>query len=139
VKNSAASGVFYAIAAGNSGANACNSSPARVGAGTDNGVMTVAATDAADKEASWSNYGPCVDIWGPGVNILSTRRGGGTETMSGTSMASPHAAGSAAVYLSNSPNALPADVEVALKAAAQLTGTQSKDLRAILRLYIGEY
>jgi subtilisin family serine protease len=139
VRNSATSGVFYAVAAGNSGADACNSSPARVGAGTNNGVMTVAATDVNDAEASWSNYGSCVDIWGPGVNILSTKRGGGTTTMSGTSMASPHGAGSAAVFLSTNPNAEPADVEAALKAAAQMTGTQSKDLRAILRLYIGGY
>jgi len=139
VRNSAASGVFYAVAAGNSGADACSSSPARVGAGTNNGVMTVAATDINDAEASWSNYGSCVDIWGPGVNILSTKRGGGTTTMSGTSMASPHGAGSAAVFLSTNPNAEPADVEAALKAAAQMTGTQSKDLRAILRLYIGGY
>ena len=77
VANSIAAGVSYAIAAGNSNANACNSSPARVGAGTDNGVMTVAAVDSGENEASWSNYGNCVDIWAPGVSILSTRRGGG--------------------------------------------------------------
>ena len=101
VVNSAESGVFYALAAGNDGANACNSSPAR--AGTHNGVMTVAATDINDKEASWSNYGNCVDIWAPGVSVLSTRKGGGTTTMSGTSMATPHGAGGGALYLSTTP------------------------------------
>ena len=93
-------GVFYAVAAGNEGANACNSSPARAGAGSDNGIATTAATNSADQEASWSNYGPCVDIWAPGVSILSTRRGGGTTTISGTSMASPHTGGGGALFLS---------------------------------------
>jgi subtilisin family serine protease len=69
-----ARGIFYALAAGNDGANACNSSPAR--AGTSSGVMTVAATDKTDKETSWSNYGSCVDLWAPGESILSTRKGG---------------------------------------------------------------
>ncbi|HUF25249.1 MAG TPA: S8 family peptidase, partial [Vicinamibacterales bacterium] len=118
VQNSANSGVFYVLAAGNSGADACNSSPARAGAGTNNGIMTVAATDSADKETSWSNYGACVDIWAPGLSILSTRKGGGTTTMSGTSMASPHGAGGGALYLSNDPLASPSFVESKLKGAA---------------------
>jgi aqualysin 1 len=139
VKNSAASGVFYALAAGNDGANACNSSPARVGGGTNNGIMTVAATDSADKEASWSNYGNCVDIWAPGVSILSTRKGGGTTTMSGTSMASPHGAGGAALYLSSHTSASPANVESALKSSATTTSNKSKDGRTITRLYVGNY
>lgn len=91
--------MFYAVAAGNSGANPCNYSPAH--AGTHDGVMTTAATDSNDNEASWSNYDDCVDIWAPGVSILSMRRGGGTTTMSGTSMASPHVAGGGAVWLFN--------------------------------------
>ena len=81
VLNSASAGIFYAVAAGNSGADACQSSPARAGAGTDNGVMTTAATDSADKEAAFSNYGSCVDIWAPGVGVLSTKKGGGTTTL----------------------------------------------------------
>ena len=138
VRRSAASGVFYALAAGNDGANACNSSPARAGAGTTNGIVTTAATDSFDREASWSNFGSCVDLWSPGVGILSTRRGGGTTTMSGTSMASPHSAGGGALYLSTHA-ASPADVEAALKSSATGTGTVSKDGRAIKRLYVGGF
>jgi len=139
VQNSANSGVFYALAAGNDGANACNSSPARAGAGTNNGVMTVAATDSADGETSWSNYGSCVDIWAPGLSILSTRKGGGTTTMSGTSMASPHGAGGGALYLSNDPLATPAFVESRVKASATTTGNKSKDGRTILRLHVAGF
>ncbi|HUP48550.1 MAG TPA: S8 family serine peptidase, partial [Thermoanaerobaculia bacterium] len=137
VKKSADSGVFYAVAAGNDGANACNYSPAR--AGTHNGVMTVAATDSNDKEASWSNYGSCVDIWAPGVSILSTKKGGGTTTMSGTSMASPHGAGGGALYLSTKTSASPATVEGALKTDATTTSNKSKDNRTIIREYVGKY
>jgi subtilisin family serine protease len=115
VRNSAASGVFYALAAGNDGANACNYSPACAGAGTNNGIVTTAATDSGDAEASWSNYGSCVDIWSPGVSVLSTRKGGGTTTMSGTSMASPHTAGGGGLYLSSDTTASPSSVEGALK------------------------
>ena len=139
VRNSASSGVFYAIAAGNDGANACNYSPARAGAGTNNGIMTVAATDSNDREASWSNYGPCVDIWAPGVSILSTRRNGGTTTMSGTSMASPHGAGGGALYLSSHTTASPSTVEAALVSAATTTANKSKDNRTIIRLYVGGF
>jgi aqualysin 1 len=139
VRASAQSGVAYALAAGNSGANACNSSPARAGAGTNNGIVTVAATDSNDNEASWSNYGSCVDIWAPGVSILSTARGGGTTTMSGTSMASPHVAGGAALYLSLNPGASPSQVEGALKSAAQTPGTKSKDGTNIKRLYVATF
>ncbi len=131
VIKSAGSGVFYSIAAGNSGADACNSSPARAGAGTNNGVMTTAATDSNNEEASWSNYGRCVDIWAPGVNILSTRKGGGTTTMSGTSMAAPHVGGTGALYLSSHTGASPATVENAIKFGAADTFTTSKDGQSI--------
>ena len=139
VVKSANSGVFYALAAGNDGADACNSSPARAGKGTNNGIMTVAATDSADKEASWSNYGQCVDIWAPGVSILSTKRGGGTTTMSGTSMASPHGAGGGGLYFSSHTSASPSTVEGALKSSATTTANKSKDGRTITRLYVGSY
>jgi subtilisin family serine protease len=133
VKRSAASGVTYAVAAGNETTDACTKSPAA--AGTTAGVITVAATDTADREASFSNYGSCVDIWAPGVNILSTSRTGGTTTMSGTSMASPHVAGGAALAGGGSPSS----VESALKSAAQSTGTTSRDGRAITREYVGGF
>jgi subtilisin family serine protease len=138
VSNSARSGVFYALAAGNEGSDACTSSPARAGQG-QNGILTVAATDSLEREASWSNYGQCVDLWAPGVSILSTRKGGGTTTMSGTSMASPHGAGGAALYLSSHTGAGPTTVEGALTSAAATTGTTSKDGRAIVREHVGGF
>ncbi len=140
VRKSSSKGIFYAVAAGNAGVDACTESPARAGAGTDNGIMTVAATDYwGDLEAYFSNYGRCVDIWAPGANILSTRLGGGTTTMSGTSMASPHVAGGAALYLSENVASSVAAVEGQLKADASVTATTSKDGRAVKRLYAGRY
>jgi subtilisin family serine protease len=139
VRNSANSGVFYAVAAGNDGDDACDTSPARAGAGTNNGILTVAATDINNNEASFSNFGPCVDIWGPGVSILSTKRGGGTTTFSGTSMASPHGAGSGALYLSSHTSDSPSTVESALKSAAVSTGTNSKDGKPIKLLNVKNF
>jgi subtilisin family serine protease len=129
----AKAGVLYAVAAGNEGKDACNVSPARAGLGSNNGIITVAATDSIDKEASFSNYGACVDLWAPGVGVLSTRSGGGTTTMSGTSMASPHMAGGGALYLSSNSSATPAAAEQALRQAATVTGTTSKNGQAITR------
>lgn len=139
VRNSANSGILYALAAGNDGADACNSSPARAGAGTNNGIVTTAATDSGHAEASWSNYGTCVDIWSPGVGILSTGKGGGTTTMSGTSMASPHTAGGGGLYLASHSTATPSTVEAALKSAVTTTSTVSKDGSSITRLYVGGF
>jgi aqualysin 1 len=139
VKRSANNGITYAVAAGNDGADACNHSPARAGAGTNNGIVTVAATDSSDREASFSNYGKCVDTWAPGVSVLSTRKGGGTTTMSGTSMASPHVAGAAALYLSRNPGASSTSVESAIKNAAVSTATTSKDGQGIKREYVGGF
>lgn len=139
VRGSAKSGVFYAVAAGNAGVDACNESPARTGGGQDNGIMTVAASDLADRETYFSNHGRCVDMWAPGEDVPSTRLGGGTTTMSGTSMASPHAAGGAALYLSKNPGSRPAAVEGQLKTDAAATGTLSKDGGAIERLFVGRY
>ncbi|MGH9269179.1 MAG: S8 family peptidase, partial [Acidimicrobiales bacterium] len=134
VRRSVASGIIYSVAAGNGGEEACASSPARAGAGTD-GIVTVAVTDSEDREASWSNYGACVDLWAPGVRVRSTGMGGGTAILSGSSMAAPHVAGGAARYLSPRPGADPASVEAALKAAAQAPGTKSKDGRPVRRQY----
>ncbi len=137
VKTSADSGVFYSIAAGNSGDDACKYSPAR--AGTHDGVMTTAATDQSDQDPSWSNFGPCVDIWAPGVRILSTKKGGGTTTMSGTSMAAPHVGGTGALYLSSHTAASAATVESQLKTDAVTTGTTSNDGQSITLVSAGQY
>jgi subtilisin family serine protease len=94
--------------------------------------MTVAATDESNQEASFSNYGSCVDIWAPGTRVLSTKMGGGTTTMGGTSMAAPHVGGGAALYLSSHTSASSSAVEGALKSAATKPGTPSKDGRSIL-------
>jgi subtilisin family serine protease len=137
VKRSADSGVFYALAAGNEGDAACDHSPAR--AGTHDGVATTAATNKDNQETSWSNFGSCVDIWAPGASILSTRKGGGTTTMSGTSMAAPHVAGTGALYLSSHTGANADDVESALKSEATITGTNSKDGQAIKLVDAGSF
>ena len=139
VRRSAGSGVFYSIAAGNDGAKACNYSPARAGAGTNNGIMTTAATDKSDQEPSWSNYGSCVDIWAPGVGILSTWKGGGTELKRGTSQAAAHVGGGGALYLSSHAGAGPSSVESTLKQAAKSTTTTSKNGRSIVREYVGGF
>ncbi len=139
VRRSASSGFLYLVAAGNSGADACYSSPARAGAGTNNGIVTVAATDSYNREPSWSNYGSCVDIWAPGASILSTSNSGGTTYMSGTSMASPHVAGAGGLYLSRNTTASPATAEGVLKANVLSPGTKSKDGRAVKVVYQGRY
>jgi subtilisin family serine protease len=133
ISKAVASGVVFAIAAGNSAVNACTVSPARIGSSVA-GAITAGATDAAEAEAYFSNYGSCVDTWSPGVSILSTYLNAGIATMSGTSMASPHVAGAAALYLSRYPAATPSSVEAAIKQSARTTGTASKDGRAVTRL-----
>ncbi|HEX9935848.1 MAG TPA: S8 family serine peptidase [Longimicrobium sp.] len=93
VTNLANSGVFVAVAAGNENQNACNVSPASASA-----ALTVAASTSTDARATYSNYGSCVDIYAPGSSVTSTWINSGTRTIDGTSMASPHAAGVAALY-----------------------------------------
>ena len=137
VKRSADSGVLYVIAAGNSSMDACWTSPQR--AGTHAGVLTVAATTFGDTEASFSNYGRCVDIWAPGANILTTDLGGATVTSSGTSYAAPHVGGVAGLYLSINPAATPAVAESAVKTDAVLPGTVSRDGRPVRLVYAGKY
>jgi aqualysin 1 len=117
VRNSIASGVTYAIAAGNSNANAANSSPARVAE-----AITVGASTITDARASFSNFGSVVDIFAPGQGILSAWRTSdtATNTISGTSMATPHVAGVAARFLQNNTGASPATVRNELVAQATL-------------------
>lgn len=138
VRKSARRGIFYSLAAGsNEGDNACKYSPARAGAGTDNGIATVAATNKRNAEPWWSNYGRCVDIWAPGVDTRSTRMGGGTTAMSGVSQASPHVGGGAALFLSSHTSVSPSHVETVLKSTAKKPGTKSKNGRAILLEHVG--
>jgi subtilisin family serine protease len=139
LRKSARRGILYSVPAGNKGTGTCSGSPARTGAGTNNGIVTTAMTNEEDEEAPLSNYGPCVDLWAPGVLILSTKLGGGTTRMGGTSMAAPHVAGGAALYLSSHPSAGSSAVERALKDAAVKPGTKSKGGRAVLLENVGGF
>jgi hypothetical protein len=111
VANSVADGITYAVAAANDYWDACQYSPA-----SEPSAITVGATDATDTEADFSNRGSCVDIWAPGVAITSAWNWSddATETISGTSMAAPHVAGAAALYLETNIAATAADVDAAL-------------------------
>ncbi|BAL86985.1 putative subtilase-family protease [Actinoplanes missouriensis 431] len=115
VANSIASGITYAVAAGNSNTNASSSSPARVAS-----AITVGATTRTDARASYSNYGSVLDIFAPGSSITSAwyTSTSATNTISGTSMASPHVAGAAALVLSRNPGYTPAQVSSSLISSA---------------------
>lgn len=136
---SANAGVTYAVAAGNSSADANASVPAAY----DDAVITVSALADSDGQpgglgpvtsygpddtfASFSNYGSVVDLGAPGVSILSTWKGGGYNTLSGTSMASPHVAGSAALYIKSNPGLNWLQVREGLKAKAEVLNNGHTD------------
>jgi len=112
VQNSINAGVTYAVAAGNDyGANACNGSPSRVAA-----AITVGSTTSTDAKSDFSNIGTCLDLFAPGSSILSSWNTSdtATNTISGTSMATPHVTGVAALYLQNNTSASPATVANAI-------------------------
>ncbi|MGW6282735.1 S8 family peptidase [Kribbella sp. NPDC055071] len=100
------SGVFLAASAGNTGANSCNLLPRKI----ETALVTAAST-STDARASYSSTGPCVDVYAPGSDIVSTLPGNTTGSYNGTSMATPHVAGVAALYLQTSPSATPATVK----------------------------
>ena len=122
VQNAINAGVTMVVAAGNSNANACNYSPARAP-----NAITVGSTTSSDARSSFSNYGSCVDLFAPGSSITSAwyTSDSATNTISGTSMASPHVAGVAALYLQGNTNASPSAVRDAIVGSAtsnRLTG-----------------
>jgi len=137
--NSVARGVTYAVAAGNSATNVSNYVPAAypevitVSALADfngqpgGGAPSTCRSDVDDTLADFSNYGAGVDLMAPGVCIDSTWMGGGYNTISGTSMATPHVTGAAALYLSEHPGTKPADVLAALQSAGKLNWVTASD------------
>jgi len=115
VNNAISAGITFALAAGNSNRDACNFSPARVAAG-----ITVGATTSTDARASYSNFGSCLDLFAPGSAITSAwiNSDSATSTISGTSMATPHVAGVAALYLQSNPTASTSRVRNAIVGSA---------------------
>jgi len=113
VQSAIDAGVVFAVAAGNSNSDACVGSPNKVA-----DALTVASSTSSDARSSFSSWGSCIDLFAPGSSITSTWNNGGTNTISGTSMASPHVAGVAVLYLQSNPSATPSAVNAAVVANA---------------------
>lgn len=128
VENAVSEGVVFVVAAGNESTDACSKSPASAPS-----AITVSALDDRDGVSNndpfayFSNYGDCVDMIAPGVLILSTWKDGGYNTISGTSMASPHVAGAAALYIAGNLGATPEQVKIALTSNGNLGWDNSDD------------
>ena len=122
VENAVSAGVVFVVSAGNASTDACSRSPASAPS-----AITVSALDTSDSFAYFSNYGDCVDMIAPGVSVLSTWKDDGYNTISGTSMASPHVAGTAALYMASNTDAIPADVTEALESAGNLSWNYTTD------------
>jgi subtilisin family serine protease len=129
-------GITVVVAAGNSNANACNYSPARAA-----NAITVGATGSSDARASYSNFGKCLDIFAPGSSITSAWFTNTTAlvTISGTSMASPHVAGVAALFLQRKPTSLPKLVRDSLVANATANKVTSAGTGSPNRLLFSNY
>lgn len=120
VRASIRAGVTYAVAAGNSNDDACNGSPNRVAEALTVGSTAIGASPQRDERSSFSRWGTCVDIWAPGSLIQSAYIGGPDReaTLSGTSMASPHVAGAAALYMGKHGDTSPEDIKDAFTSQA---------------------
>ena len=136
IENSSAAGIVWAVAAGNDyGVDACTVTPAAAPS-----ALTVAASTSADARASFSNVGPCIDLFAPGESITSSVMGGGLGVLSGTSMAAPHVAGVAALALAAEPTATASRVHALVTSTATanvLTNVGSTTPNRLLYSHLG--